>query len=184
MDVASVCEQVYSSQVAMRRSLLWVVVLLCSWGCGGETSDNRPPPPAPRDQKDRPVEPGDCGDPGDRRDATADEAASYCICLESGHWVCYGPDPLAEPAGGSNGSPPAACMEGFKQQPSPDSLSCLWSWTSCSDGHDYMLRCFDGSCHCLIDGTSRTELEPGESCPADLETMNAACGWALTRSSP
>jgi len=163
------------------RRLCWVLLPLAAFGaCGGETDGGRPPQPEPVDQRDQSVAPGACGKAGERRPAEGSEAASYCVCRENGRWACYGPDPAAAPMGGAAGAPKASCAAGFVQQAEPSSGSCLMTWTDCTDGHAYMLRCFEGACFCLVDGSAVTELEPSDGCPASVQAVNASCAWALT----
>ena len=119
-----------------------------------------------------------CETTGQRRNATPAESAQYCVCEvvspadDSLIWRCYGPAP------GSPTPSPKCTYEDANQ--GTGTGSCWVNWASCSDGQNYSLSCADQSCSCLIDGRRTTiQVEPRDSCPMDLNGINAVCGWNL-----
>lgn len=142
------------------------------------------------------MQPGQADDPdarncdtlGDRRDATKDEQADHCVCSESmdidhdggtetrAQWRCYGPNPEADPVGGT-GAPVAAECGGATSLAGRSPGNCLF--LSNCEGFSYTVSCLDHSCLCLVDNMPTAELEPMDACPASVQKMSDLCGWDL-----
>lgn len=107
--------------------------------------------------------------PGERRMGMTAAEGSSCICRDSGLWVCFGVSP--ERAIGGD----ASC----RQQLEITQDACTMMWGACDDAHAYMVTCPRGVCLCIVDAVVVGELEPGTTCPADVQAANALCSWKL-----
>lgn len=125
-----------------------------------------------------------CGSVGDQRPAEPGEPGEYCSCHSSGEWRCYGRVPGSPPAGGDGTAAPT-CGALSAQVPKEDASNCYLLWSDCDDGRSsYAVSCIAGECWCLVDQVPWRRLEPPRDCPADLESVNAVCGWLLNGQDP
>lgn len=138
------------------------------------------------ENKPRPAnEPERCEVVGEMRDARDDEPARRCVCEaganSSPYWLCYGPDPVSpEPYGGVGGSQPVRCSPGGIHHRGPaGQAACMSLWGVCTDGRGYGISCTDTDCVCFVNDKLLFTLEPGATCPDDVETLNRLCGWSI-----
>lgn len=102
------------------------------------------------------------------------------------------PDVPPNPGGPPGGPSGVSCNGGFGSgsggspgngPPPVGTLICESGWGTCSDGHDYTVRCTIGTdgashCACIVSGLASGSSYTG-TCPGSTQQANEMCGWRL-----